>query len=595
MSGTGTGTGTAADVGAGTGTGVTGTDVPARIRAILEQRRGGLPPVRAEIAWWTGIDEHLVALASAVRELRDHPATPVELHEALAAFRFEEVREGVAEAVRLLRILESRFSRETINVGVSGQARVGKSTLLQSISGLDDDQIPTGKGLTVTAVRSRIHHSRTLARATLHLHTFDTFASEVLAPYHAELGLPGVPRTVAEFGAWRYPEPGAEDLPDRPSYTTILKRLRDMQAALPTFAGDLVGGERVVGLEELRQYVAYPTNEQLRGPGPAPRRYLAVRDVRIECPFPHAQVEHLVVIDLPGLGEVAVRAEAHHVEGLQNEVDVVLLIKRPVEGMAYWGGADSRTLDLLDVARGFVAQRDFVFLVLNTGGIEDALRDALRDDVLRQVNTGVADRFFRVLEADAADAPDVYARVLRPVLAHLAERMPAMDTAVLEGTRAEVRAVADRIELLLADLGRALATVRAATGSVAEDLDLRARRLRQDLAAGLIALVTELREQARDAAEDPEYVTAVQDAYAATREWIAGGLGVGREAWCAEGLRTMRVDGGSSRYAGDELNRVRVEISSGFERIDAFFTSRVEKLFGQVAEVLSDELGVLLE
>src|SRR5436305_2493894 len=44
-----------------------------------------------------------------------------------------------------------------------------------------------------------------------------------------------------------------------------------------------------------------------------------------------------------GLGEVAVGADAHHVEGLQNEVDVVLLVKRAMGDEAYWGESDARS------------------------------------------------------------------------------------------------------------------------------------------------------------------------------------------------------------------------------------------------------------
>ena len=58
-----------------------------------------------------------------------------------------------------LNALRVRFSRGTVNIGVSGEARVGKSTTLQKFSGLTDTQIPTGKGLPVTAVRSEIFNS----------------------------------------------------------------------------------------------------------------------------------------------------------------------------------------------------------------------------------------------------------------------------------------------------------------------------------------------------------------------------------------------------------------------------------------------------
>ena len=88
------------------------------------------------------------------------------------------------------------------------------------------------------------------------------------------------------------------------------------------------------------------------------------------------------------------------------------MVKRPVEGMAYWGDADARALDLIDSARGFVDRRDFVVLVLNTGDTAEALVTALRDHIRGQVNSGVPDQFFQVLECDAADAGDVFARVL---------------------------------------------------------------------------------------------------------------------------------------------------------------------------------------
>ncbi|MDF3048726.1 MAG: hypothetical protein K0R87_364 [Pseudonocardia sp.] len=572
-------------------------DVEARLDFILDERRRLLPGVRAEVTRWQTVDEQLAGLAAAVEALRTHATTPAELGEALA-FPFAEAREGVAEAVRLLRVLETRFARDTVTIGVSGQARVGKSTLLQSVSGLGDEQIPTGKALPVTAVRSRIFHSPDLRRATLRLHSFETFVADVVAPYHAELDIPGLPASPDEFRRWSYPAPESAEQtgsgPDRPSWVAMLNRLRAMQASFPTYEHDLTGGERVVALEELRGWVAYPTHDEEQA-GLVARRYLAVRDVRIDCPFPHARVRRLGIVDLPGLGEFAARAEQHHLGGLQNEVDAVLMVKRPVEGMAYWGDADARGLDLVDSARGFVAQRDFVFLLLNTGDTSSGLVRALRDHIRGQVNSGAPDRFFRVLEADAADPADVYARVLSPVLAHLVERMPAMDADTFAGTRAELRATAQQIEVLADDVGRVLSSVAQSSGSVAEDLDLRARRLRQDLSGALVALVTELRAQARAVGEDEDYTDAVERAYTGARDWITGGLGVGEQAWRDEALRTMTVDRNSSRFAGDELNRVRVEISSCFEEIDVYFAARVRALWERIAAILATHTGTLLD
>jgi len=235
-----------------------------------------------------------------------------------------------------------------------------------------------------------------------------------------------------------------------------------------------------------------------------------------------------------------------------------------------------------------------VFLVLNTGETADALLTALRDHIRGQVNSGVPDQFFRVLETDAADAADVFARVLSPVLEHLAARMPARDADTIAGTHVELRATAQRIGTLADDVTRVLASVAQSSGSVAEDLDLRARRLRQDLSGALVGLVSELRSQARAVGEDQDYTNAVEHAYTATRTWIVDGLGVGEQAWRDEALRSMTVDRNSSRYAGDELNRVRVEISSCFEEIDVYFAARVRALWEQVAQILRAHTGALL-
>ena len=101
---------------------------------------------------------------------------------------------------------------------------------------------------------------------------------------------------------------------------------------------------------------------------------------------------------------------------------------------------------------------------LNTGDTAEALVTALRDHIRGQVNSGVPDQFFQVLECDAADAGDVFARVLAPVLAHLAARMPAMDADAIAGTRAELRATAQRIGTLDRRRGAGAGVGRAVVG-----------------------------------------------------------------------------------------------------------------------------------
>ena len=177
---------------------------------------------------------------------------------------------------------------------------------------------------------------------------------------------------------------------------------------------------------------------------------------------------------------------------------------------------------------------------LNSGETAEALVTALRDHIRGQVNSGVPDQFFQVLECR--------------------RRRPGRRPRPRARPRAGPSRGADARDGRRRDRGHP----RRAAGHGAADRDARPttwrgcwRRSRSRRAAwpktstcgrGACArtcrerssgLVGELRAQARAAGEDQEYTDAVERAYAATRAWITGGLGIGEQAWRDEALRSM--------------------------------------------------------
>ncbi|MDD2893813.1 MAG: hypothetical protein PHF20_07760 [Halothiobacillaceae bacterium] len=321
-----------------------------------------------------------------------------------------------------------------------------------------------------------------------------------------------------------------------------------------------------------------------------------MRDVRIECSFPKVEVEHLGIIDLPGLGELAANAEEHHLAGLKNEVDVVLLVKRPVDSMAYWGKEDGAATNLLDKARSFIKKRgDFVFLVLNSDGSKPELETSLRDDVRRQVNDGEDGRHYTVLEGNAAQQESVYRSILSPVLEHLAQRLASMDKEIFDGTRAEYRVVAKKIQAALHDLESALKGTQNTSGSSVEKTEELTQELYLDLSDDLTKIVKQLYKLARANDEDPDYIDAVEHAFSEIQTWIEQGFGQGQEAWCRNALREMRTNKGSSGFTETALNQIRVEISKRYCALDTYFQAKVSELWSTLAEVFTQRLGVLLQ
>jgi hypothetical protein len=177
-------------------------EIQERVTSILKRRHEHVPLVQKAIEQWQALGQEILALDAVIEDLRSSSSAASAAGE-IARFPAADISSGINASLELLHVLKARLSRDTINIGVSGRARVGKSTLLQAFSGLGDDQIPTGRGLPVTAVHSRIFHSTIHSRATLSLHSFDSFRKDVLAPYHEALALPAAPSNIAAFREFR--------------------------------------------------------------------------------------------------------------------------------------------------------------------------------------------------------------------------------------------------------------------------------------------------------------------------------------------------------------------------------------------------------
>ncbi|CAM5434351.1 hypothetical protein [Streptomyces aurantiogriseus] len=566
------------------------SEISRAIDALLEARLRQLPAVERESARWKTLGERLDELDTALTDLRLHTTLDPDLAASLTVPQLPEMRAGVAEAADSFRTIASRFTRTTVNLGVSGAARMGKSTLLQSVSGLDDQQIPTGDGIPVTAVRSRIFHSPTVRRAELEMHSPESFLTEVIAPLHTALALATPPRSLTDFAAWNYPKP-TEDTRRR----MLFARLRDLQSALPSYEHLLTGGVTSVPLEEIRPYVAYPTSEEVEaaGPGGVRRLYAAVREARIECPFPHEHVARIGIVDLPGLGEVTADAEQRHVDGLRNEVDAVLVVKRSSETSSFIDETDTAGMALLDRVRGYVRSTgEFTYVVHNVDPDKPHLAEALRGQLLHSLNDGEADRFFTVFEADVRDPEQVGREVLTPLLTRLADGLPVMDAEVLSGTRGRAAAVRDRIRLHLTDVRRVLDQVGRRAGVPEEVNDAKADQLRSGVAKRLRVLVAELAAEANHSA-DPGFVQAVESAYQGVLDWIDDGFGRGAQTWQELALTRMITEGHPADFAGPEFNRIRVEISRRFAALDDFFTERITDAWDRAAAAVAAECGAL--
>ncbi|MFM1886047.1 MAG: hypothetical protein RL026_1204 [Pseudomonadota bacterium] len=557
-----------------------------RLQQILQARAPKAAELGSAVEGWTDIAQGLRDLDHHLAALADHPAAPG----LLAALRtqLEPIPSRIdREILPRLKRVRARFERSTLNVGVAGEARVGKSTLLQAISGLGEGQIPTGDNLPVTAVRSRIFHQPNVSRATLTFHSWESFRDKVLKPYFDRLGWGVVPPTPRAFQTVDLAPvgPGVQD-------AEILKGMRDrvlgMQRSLGSYAPLLTGGTQTLDLDVVRPFVAYPTAQEELNTAQAPdRKYLAVREAKIDCEFPGVDVHNLGLIDLPGTGEIVAQGDDRHVAGLEDEVDLVILVSSPRK-KAYWGAEAAKTLDLVRMARSGAEPGDFCLMLVNQGGSSHEQEEALVGDFQRKTEGA-----YRVLRANALDRESVSADLVAPVLSHLAERLPAMDAAAVEFAVGDTRGYAAE---LLATLAAVTAQMDSAVPPIAHskvDIRKKAEQLREDLAGELSDLVNDLRRRARDPqVQDDEFIAAVDQCYNDTRAWLHDGLGRSESVWLARATGKLKAEMGSGGLVADELNRLRTHIAGRFNRLDVHLAAKMEKLWADAASIVAARLGV---
>jgi hypothetical protein len=565
------------------------SDVQDRIEDVLRARRDALPLIEQEIGRWSEVQGLLAELTDAVAS-----AAEVDEQDGSAVVDFDVDTAGLellaAQAQAALATVRSRVARRTVNIGVSGRARNGKSTLLQSLSGLGDEQIPAGQGQPVTAVRSRIFHSDTTRGAQLTMYTQQSFCTEVVAPYFRALGLAPEPCSLRDFERFDLAAAArglpAEQLePNRP----VLARLEEMHESLATYRELLTGEVRSVEIDDLRRWVAYPR----RSPGTTPdRRYLAVRDAVITCGFPIEDVVSLGLIDLPGLGELVPNAEAHHLAGLENDVDFVIVVKRPDETNAMWSKPDQASLNLIAQACGAAPIRDFCTILINSGGCSEVNVDAVTDDIRAQLNEGRDGTNYQVWTADAADRAAVSADVLGRALEHLSAALRRMDAAVLDEAMTRCAQARRELETQLARMARAVRTISHPTA--VEELIERADRLHNELTVSVQDWVEDLRRRTADPYEDEQFLERVEQLREEIRGWVLDGFGLGRTEWLEHAHIEMRKAGASAKFSTDALNSARNEIARRFGDIDDVLLQRREEFWRGLVAALGPRLRRLL-
>lgn len=245
------------------------TDV---VNQILLNRKEKAPRVETQASKLKVMDE-AVRTAMAAKSLVPDAV-------AFEAIPFSTALDEIHKAAEAVDKAEKRLARKSLNIGIAGKARQGKSKMLQMLTGLSDDQIPTGDGSFCTAARSEITNINKPWACVHFLTETDFMTKRVLPAFtkgaaeNGELGLEPPPSSLTAFLGSPLPKltnptPSAE-------FYSELGKLHEAFNANPSLRSFLGQPPKEVEMSHLRKYVTKDKGDT---------DFYVVDYVEIEAPF----------------------------------------------------------------------------------------------------------------------------------------------------------------------------------------------------------------------------------------------------------------------------------------------------------------------
>ena len=491
---------------------------------------------------------------------------------------------------------ERRLSRKTINIGVAGGARVGKSTLLQTLTGLTDNQIPSGSGAPVTAVRSQIFNQEAGATpfARIEFYNETDFIENRIKPlmkdhtgfatYLRKKNINSDVFSIKEFLEYPFDQKcddNDSELEGKDEINIRLAKLLKIQKYYDSYKDSIGQGQKTVhDMSSLRQYVAYPEKEESE-----PHTYLTVRNVEIHCHFPSLDGVKIQLVDLPGFGEVG-GVDEIQLQGLDSEIDHAIQLLHPDSSQtSYLGQSFTKITSSLEKIQKEVKGEDrsnlFTCLVNQKVGCEE-LCEILKKDLVKSSSIFSQDIIFVTDVTNKAAADQMFHKVLE----RMTTALPKLDeafrkTCVPKDRLNALRDMLERLEDLATNEKKAFPPSTVTAIKSAEKLRSKVRKTleeasedwngenrKEEFQCEVIKIFNELEEGI-------ERMFFDKSGYA---DWEDFALNKGK-------------DKGSPTYVWtDECHRIRMKLLDSYGKLNNWYGERLGQLKERVAKALREGL-----
>lgn len=317
-------------------------DIAKQIEEIIAQRQKQAKNVEIVLKNWESLKQELKKIENErLKGIQGDSEGKANLSIRLQKVSFSELIEEVNQELSRLENLKRRLSRETLNIGVVGRMRQGKSTLLRSLTGLSDEEIPTSSEGVCTKVLSKIFHDPQKIGNIVEFHSWTSF-QEIIHLYFDKLGLQGrKPDSLDDIHPDLLPFLPREKANDENAKHLYGVLSKEDYRNIKSYKDNINASSITISKTDIKKYTT-------RDDGKNNSEYLAVKELTINCKFPSEDVGKIGVIDLPGLGDNSISDVALLIKTLKQDIDFILFVRRPDPVASDWEDSDRELISCLD-------------------------------------------------------------------------------------------------------------------------------------------------------------------------------------------------------------------------------------------------------
>lgn len=446
------------------------SNINKKIQCIIAKRQERrLPLIEERIAFIDSLLQRVNNLDSLITEIKNQCEIKKGSYYAILAsdpgmelrlqnVSTEDTRTAITELQRELTRLKIRFSRKSISLQVFGMAGSGKSTFIQSVTGLDNDVVLASEGGHCTGVSSFIYNSDHF-EARVYLYT----ESEMLALFNKNLEAlekrfnptvtPILLHNFHEIQNFKVENVGLPATMDGrlsvmkyvDNFTLISNLISGHDAngqPLQDFRQDADGRKyiQITDATKVQQWVAQHNGHHTSDPEyVAYLNYLAVNRVDIYKKFLCEDAGDIVLMDNVGLGDASndVSTEQHMYQAIADNSDAVILLYQPKPNSGWRGEEDSINGRLNNIRfknayqgieRMDVHELYFLLNERNTPGFDNS-KDC--PEVVKAFRAQPYERKETILIANAADKESTRKNAIEPILSQLMEHLDEIDARMI--------------------------------------------------------------------------------------------------------------------------------------------------------------------